>query len=273
MATEPVSSDKMAAPPASSVKIAFIPEHPAVTDATPESLAIMDATLESSAVMDATPVFPVVMNAAHEDIKAVPWHLRLASSLEDTPLTSVLVAGIPRPVLYRPPASMLSSLPVPTPSIPEVVPLFSVLPVTAMAILCVWDRHCSPVHESTPEFTPVPEPSLITYELCIGSNIRKIGNVTNPSIVISHEGDRVVLKTLSPILNTEISFKLGEEFDETTADDRQVKSIVTLEGESLVHVQRWDGKETKIVREIKDGKMINTLTFEGVQAVRTYEKE
>ncbi|XP_048064250.1 fatty acid-binding protein, brain-like [Megalobrama amblycephala] len=88
--------------------------------------------------------------------------------------------------------------------------------------------------------------------LGIGSNIRQIGNVTNPSIVISHEGDKVVLKTLSLILNTEISFKLGEEFDEITADDRQVKSIVTLEGESLVHVQRWDDKETKIVREIKD---------------------
>ncbi|KAK9956039.1 hypothetical protein ABG768_013796 [Culter alburnus] len=109
--------------------------------------------------------------------------------------------------------------------------------------------------------------------LGIGSNIRKIGNVTNPSIVISHEGDTVVIKTLSLILNNGISFKLGEEFDETTADDRQVKSIVTLEGESLVHVQRWDDKETKIVREIKDGKMITTLIFEGVQAVRTYEKE
>lgn len=34
------------------------------------------------------------------------------------------------------------------------------------------------------------------------------------------------------------------------------QSTVTLEGDKLVHVQKWDGKETKFVREIKDGKLI-----------------
>lgn len=34
------------------------------------------------------------------------------------------------------------------------------------------------------------------------------------------------------------------------------QSTVTLEGDKLVHVQKWDGKETKFVREIKDGKMV-----------------
>ncbi|XP_073682585.1 fatty acid binding protein 7, brain, a [Garra rufa] len=108
--------------------------------------------------------------------------------------------------------------------------------------------------------------------LGVGFATRQVGNVTKPTIVISHEGDKVVIKTLSTFKNTEISFKLGEEFDETTADDRHVKSTVTLEGDNLIHVQRWDDKETKFIREIKDGKMIMTLTFEGVQAVRSYEK-
>ncbi|XP_077095246.1 fatty acid binding protein 7, brain, a [Siphateles boraxobius] len=108
--------------------------------------------------------------------------------------------------------------------------------------------------------------------LGVGFATRQVGNVTKPTVVISHEDDKVVVKTLSTFKNTEISFKLGEEFDETTADDRHVKSTVTLEGDNLVHVQKWDSKETKFVREIKDGKMIMTLTFEGVQAVRTYEK-
>ncbi|CAM4648157.1 hypothetical protein PO909_011528 [Leuciscus waleckii] len=108
--------------------------------------------------------------------------------------------------------------------------------------------------------------------LGVGFATRQVGNVTKPTIVISHEDDKVVVKTLSTFKNTEISFKLGEEFDETTADDRHVKSTVTLEGDNLVHVQKWDNKETKFVREIKDDKMIMTLTFEGVQAVRTYEK-
>uniref|UniRef100_A0AAY4ALC7 Cytosolic fatty-acid binding proteins domain-containing protein n=1 Tax=Denticeps clupeoides TaxID=299321 RepID=A0AAY4ALC7_9TELE len=85
--------------------------------------------------------------------------------------------------------------------------------------------------------------------LGVGFATRQIGNVTKPTIVISQEGDKVAVKTLSTFRNTEISFRLGEEFDETTADDRNVKSVVTLEGDRLVHVQRWDGKETKFVRE------------------------
>ncbi|XP_034050858.1 fatty acid binding protein 7, brain, a [Thalassophryne amazonica] len=101
---------------------------------------------------------------------------------------------------------------------------------------------------------------------------RQVGNVTKPTVVISQDGDKVVVKTLSTFKNTEISFKLGEEFDEVTADDRHVKSTVTMEGNTLVHVQKWDGKETKLAREIKDGKLVMTLTFEGIQAVRTYEK-
>lgn len=50
-----------------------------------------------------------------------------------------------------------------------------------------------------------------------------MGNVTKPTVIISQDGDKVVVKTLSTFRNTEISSKLGEEFDETTPDDRHVK--------------------------------------------------
>ncbi|GCB62098.1 fatty acid binding protein 7, brain, b [Scyliorhinus torazame] len=101
---------------------------------------------------------------------------------------------------------------------------------------------------------------------------RQVGNVTKPTIIISKEEDKVVLKTQSTFKNTEINFKLGEEFDETTPDDRNCKTTVTLNGDKLVHVQKWDGKETTFAREIKDGKMVMTLTFDDIVAVRTYEK-
>uniref|UniRef100_A0A8C9UGC9 Fatty acid binding protein 7 n=1 Tax=Serinus canaria TaxID=9135 RepID=A0A8C9UGC9_SERCA len=106
----------------------------------------------------------------------------------------------------------------------------------------------------------------------VGFATRQVGNVTKPTVIISTEGDKVVIRTQSTFKNTEISFKLGEEFDETTPDDRNCKSVVTLDGEKLVHVQKWDGKETNFVREIKDGKMVMTLTFGDVVAVRHYEK-
>lgn len=57
----------------------------------------------------------------------------------------------------------------------------------------------------------------------VGFATRQVGNVTKPTIVISHDGDKVTVKTQSTFKNTEISFTLGEEFDETTADDRNVK--------------------------------------------------
>ncbi|XP_058163336.1 fatty acid-binding protein, brain isoform X2 [Dasypus novemcinctus] len=106
----------------------------------------------------------------------------------------------------------------------------------------------------------------------VGFATRQVGNVTKPTVIISQEGDKVVIRTQSTFKNTEISFHLGEEFDETTADDRNCKSVISLDGDKLIHVQKWDGKETNFVREIKDGKMVMTLTFGDVVAVRHYEK-
>uniref|UniRef100_A0A3P9L425 Cellular retinoic acid-binding protein 1 n=1 Tax=Oryzias latipes TaxID=8090 RepID=A0A3P9L425_ORYLA len=59
--------------------------------------------------------------------------------------------------------------------------------------------------------------------LGVGFATRQVGNVTKPTIVISQDGDKVVVKTQSTFRNTELSAKLGEEFDETTPDDRHVK--------------------------------------------------
>lgn len=57
----------------------------------------------------------------------------------------------------------------------------------------------------------------------VGFATRQVGNMTKPTVVISQDGDKVVVKTLSTFRNTEFSAKLGEEFDETTPDDRHVK--------------------------------------------------
>ncbi|XP_077193257.1 fatty acid-binding protein, heart [Paroedura picta] len=106
----------------------------------------------------------------------------------------------------------------------------------------------------------------------VGFATRQIANMTKPSTTIEIDGDKITLKTQSTFKSTEINFKLGEEFDETTADDRHVKSTVTLEDGKLVHVQKWDGKETTLVRELKDGKLILTLTMGDVVCTRTYQK-
>ncbi|XP_035760115.1 fatty acid-binding protein, heart-like [Neolamprologus brichardi] len=82
----------------------------------------------------------------------------------------------------------------------------------------------------------------------------------------------VTLKTQSTMKNTELSFKLGVEFDETTADDRKVKSIVKIEDGKLVHIQRWDEKETSLVRQVNGNVLLLTLKLGDVVCERRYEK-
>ncbi|XP_060798895.1 fatty acid-binding protein, heart [Neoarius graeffei] len=109
--------------------------------------------------------------------------------------------------------------------------------------------------------------------LGVGFAVRHVGSMTKPTTIISIDGDIITVKTVSTFKSTEIQFKLGEEFDETTADDRKVKSVVTLEGNKLVHVQKWEGRETSLVREVDGNKLTLTLTLDQVVCTRFYVKE
>lgn len=57
----------------------------------------------------------------------------------------------------------------------------------------------------------------------MGFATRQMAGLTKPTTIIEMDGDKITVKTQSTFKSTEISFKLGEEFDETTADDRHVK--------------------------------------------------
>merc|ERR1712168_730304 len=83
-------------------------------------------------------------------------------------------------------------------------------------------------------------------------------------------GDTVTVKTQSTFKNTEINFKLGEEFDETTADGRKVKSVVSTDGAKLVHVQKWDGNETSLTREVTGDNLTLTCALGDVVSTRHY---
>uniref|UniRef100_A0A8C0L7E4 Fatty acid binding protein 9 n=1 Tax=Canis lupus dingo TaxID=286419 RepID=A0A8C0L7E4_CANLU len=80
------------------------------------------------------------------------------------------------------------------------------------------------------------EPFLGTWKLVSSENFeeylkqlgmnaaaRNLAGLAKPRISISANGDEVNIKTESSFKNTEISFKLGEEFEEITADNRKVK--------------------------------------------------
>ncbi|XP_034971606.1 fatty acid-binding protein, heart-like [Zootoca vivipara] len=106
----------------------------------------------------------------------------------------------------------------------------------------------------------------------VGFATRQMANLTKLTTIIEVDGNKITLKTQSTFKSTKIKFTMGEEFDETTADDRDVKSLVTLDGGKLLHVQKWDRKEKSLVRELKDGKLILTLTMGNVTCTCTYQK-
>ena len=65
-------------------------------------------------------------------------------------------------------------------------------------------------------------------DLTIGVSMMwaKIGSIAKPTVHISIDGETWTLKSETTMKTTTISFKLGEEFDETTADDRKMKVYI-----------------------------------------------
>ncbi|XP_073406697.1 fatty acid-binding protein, adipocyte-like [Dendrobates tinctorius] len=112
------------------------------------------------------------------------------------------------------------------------------------------------------------------YMQCLGVGFatRKAGAMAKPNVVISKNGDEICLKTESSLKTTEVRFRLGEEFDETTADSRNTRTIITCDDGVLMQVQKWDGKETTIKRELKNGQLVVTCTMGDVKCVRVYDR-
>ncbi|KAF3691869.1 Fatty acid-binding protein, adipocyte Adipocyte lipid-binding protein [Channa argus] len=101
---------------------------------------------------------------------------------------------------------------------------------------------------------------------------RQMGNMVKPKLVISVNDGVISMKSESTFKTTEIKFTLNEEFDETTADGRQTKTVITFENGKLVQKQSWDGKTTTLEREIQEGKLMARCVMDDVVALRTYEK-
>lgn len=108
--------------------------------------------------------------------------------------------------------------------------------------------------------------------LGVGFATKQAANVTKPTTVIEVNGDTITVKTQSTFKKRQVSFELGVNFNETTADDRKVKSIVMLDGGKLAHQLKWNGQETTLVQETVDEKLILPLTHSSAVCHRTYEE-
>merc|ERR1712018_761308 len=64
--------------------------------------------------------------------------------------------------------------------------------------------------------------------------LRKAATVSTPVMEVSEEAGVWTIKTSTTLKSMELKFKVGEEFEETTPDGREVKSVVKMEGNKLV---------------------------------------
>jgi len=110
----------------------------------------------------------------------------------------------------------------------------------------------------------------------VGMLLRKMGNTLKPDFTVSKDGDTWKMVTASTFKTTEVSFQEGVEFDETTADDRPVKSTITFDGEKMIHAQKDPAKpanDTVIERFLEDGKLVTLVKCGDIVAKRVYSKK
>merc|ERR1711915_827414 len=101
--------------------------------------------------------------------------------------------------------------------------------------------------------------------------LRKAATVSTPQMDVTEEGGTWTIKTSTTLKTMELKFKLGEQFDETTPDGREVTAVVNLEGGKIITVQKAkkdSETSTKSVREMNGAdEMIYTMTIDGSDLV------
>ncbi|XP_059983705.1 fatty acid-binding protein 9-like [Lagenorhynchus albirostris] len=90
-------------------------------------------------------------------------------------------------------------------------------------------------------------------QLGVSAAVQNLAGLTKPRITISADRNKVNIKT-------ESSFKITE------------IGIITLDGGSMIHFQKWLGKETTIKRQIVDGKMVVEYIMNNIVSIGIYKK-
>ena len=98
----------------------------------------------------------------------------------------------------------------------------------------------------------------------LGVNVifRKVATASVPTMEVSKAGDTWSIRTWTTLRAMELTFRLGEPFDEISPDGRPVTSVVTLEGNKFICIQtakKVHQKSTRSVREFTGDRCIYSL--------------
>ncbi|KAM9844753.1 retinol-binding protein 2b [Aulostomus maculatus] len=104
---------------------------------------------------------------------------------------------------------------------------------------------------------------------------RKIAISLSQTKVVVQDGDKFDFKTLSTFRNYELVFTVGVEFDEYTKglDNRNIKSLVTWEGDKLVCTQKGEKANRGWKHWIDGGKLYLELTCEGIVCLQVFKRK
>merc|ERR1711936_425609 len=95
------------------------------------------------------------------------------------------------------------------------------------------------------------------------------------TMTITEENGVWNIVTKTSMKSMELTFSLGQEFDETTSDGRKCKTTVTMEGNKLITKQKptkAGEKDVTAVREFTDDGLTYTTTVEDVTATQVYKR-
>nr|AFM86149.1 fatty acid-binding protein, intestinal-like protein [Callorhinchus milii] len=111
----------------------------------------------------------------------------------------------------------------------------------------------------------------------MGVNVvkRKLAAHDNLKIIIQQDGNKFVVKESSTFRTKDIEFTLGVAFDYSLADGTELNGSWETDGDKLVgkFSRKDNGKVLTTVRDIVGGEMVQSYSYEGVDAKRIFKKE
>ncbi|CAI2354817.1 unnamed protein product [Caenorhabditis sp. 36 PRJEB53466] len=111
-------------------------------------------------------------------------------------------------------------------------------------------------------------------EVGVGWAVRTIATKTKPTLEFTINGDEWTMNSVSTFKNYTIKWKLGTQFDEKTADGRDVANVFSVENDRLIQVEtgKNGGKDSRIERYIENGKLVIVCQCNSVKCTRVYSR-
>ncbi|XP_056891467.1 fatty acid-binding protein, intestinal-like [Takifugu flavidus] len=103
---------------------------------------------------------------------------------------------------------------------------------------------------------------------------RKLAAHDNLKMTIEQSGDTFHVKEHSNFRNLDIDFNLGVTFEYSLADGTEVSGSWSIEGDMMkgVFVRKDNGKQLTTTRVIQGDELIQSYSYEGVDAKRIFKR-